>query len=58
MSAGAQKEVYLFLDKHLKSEINMCCGYIHSIGKWETLEPLLLILIFFLELRQKETSLP
>ena len=57
MSAGAQKEVYLFLDKHLKSEINMCCGYIHSIGQWETLETwktLLWILFFFWYYEQKK----
>jgi len=30
------KEVYLFLDKHVKSEKGHVLWYIHSIGEWET----------------------
>ena len=34
--AGKRKEVYLFLDKHVKSEKGHVLWYIHSIGEWET----------------------
>ena len=30
------KEVYLFLDKHVKSEKGHVLWYIHSTGEWET----------------------
>ena len=41
------KEVYLFLDKHVKSEKGHVLWYIHSIGEWETCQKTLLWILFF-----------
>ena len=43
MSMPAKKEVYLFLDKPVKSEKR----YIHSIGEWETCQKRYFGLFFF-----------